>query len=74
VTTRTNRRAEVAAWRDLSQAIALAAIYVTAAEKGDRDGVAEWSAGELRNAARVMRDGAKSATQLAGILTGRVRP
>jgi hypothetical protein len=74
VTTRTNRRAEVEAWRDLSAAIALAASYTTAAERGARDGVPEWSAGELLNAAHVMRSGAKSAAKLAGILTGKVRP
>lgn len=71
MTTKTNRRAEVEAWRNLSQAIALSAIYSTAAEKGARDGMPEWSAGELRNAARSMRDGAKTAAGLAATLTGK---
>ena len=71
MTTKTNRRAEVEAWRNLSQAIALSAIYSTAAEKGARDGMPEWSAGELRNAARCLHGAAESAAQLADILTGK---
>jgi hypothetical protein len=71
VTTKTNRRAEVEAWRDLAHAIALGAVYLTGAEKGARAGLTEWSAGELRHAARVMRDGAKTAAGLAATLTGK---
>jgi hypothetical protein len=75
MTTKTNRRAEVEAWRRLAQSIALAAIYVTAAEKGAKEGASAWSAGELLNAARAMRDGAKTAAGLAATLTGkRVKP
>ena len=71
MTTKTNRPAEVEAWRDLAHAIALSAIYCTGAEKGARDGLTEWSAGELRNAARCLRGGAESAAQLADFLVGK---
>ena len=71
MTTKTKRQSTDAAFAVVAQSVALASIYTTVARREVDNGHRRFGVGELRNAATVMRSGARAAADLATSLDRR---